>query len=83
MKYIDAIKVTENSVYPHHAENRAVESGGPQGCRRPTVSCHLHFTSENLNRKSKDPFFYKMVVNDIIVVFCIRHLFGGSFRNRN
>jgi hypothetical protein len=29
MKLIDNIKVTGDSVYPHHAENRAVESGGP------------------------------------------------------
>jgi hypothetical protein len=51
MKYIDCIKATEDSVYPHHAENRAVESNGP------SVSCHLHVTLENLNRKSEDPVF--------------------------
>jgi hypothetical protein len=63
MKYIDTIKVTKD---------RAVESGEPLEHCRPTVSCHLHFTLENLNRKSKDPVFYKMAVNDIFIVFSIR-----------
>jgi hypothetical protein len=35
MKYIDTSKVTEDSIYPYHAENRAVESGGH------TVNCLL------------------------------------------
>ena len=82
MKYIDTIKVTEDSVYPHHGENRAIESGGPYGRRPSIVSCHLHFTSESLNRKSQDPIFYEMVVNDIIIVFSIRHLLSGIYRNR-
>ena len=72
MKYINNIKVTEDSVYPHHAENRAVDSRGPYGRRRWTASCHLHFSLGNLNRKSKDPAFYKIIVNGIIIVFSIR-----------
>ena len=79
MKYIDTTKVTEDSVYPHRADNRAVESGGSQGRRRSTVICHLHFTLEKLNRKSKDPVFYKIIVNEIIIVFSIRQFGQRQF----
>jgi hypothetical protein len=72
MKYIDTIKITDDSIWSHHAENRPVEGGGPSGCRRSTVSRHLQFTLDNLNRKSKDPVFYEMVVNGIIIILSMR-----------
>jgi hypothetical protein len=53
MKYTDTIKVTEDSIYSHPAENGAVESGRPLGRQRSTMSCHLNFTLENVNRNRK------------------------------